>query len=115
MIVRRVLIALVLLAGCTHHIRVPAQPADERPTEVAPPTSTVREPPPPVRVVEFDHDVRPILEARCQPCHFQGGRMYERLPFDREETIHRLGTRLFTRIKSEDEQRVISALLAKGH
>jgi hypothetical protein len=40
--------------------------------------------------------------------------MYERLPFDREETIRRLGTRLFTRIKAEDDQRVIQALLSQG-
>ena len=66
------------------------------------------------RRVEFARDVRPILEARCQPCHFTGGRMYEALPFDREETVHRLGEKLFTRIKAEDEQRVIGELLAQG-
>jgi len=64
--------------------------------------------------VDFARDVRPILEARCQPCHFAGGRMYEALPFDREETIHHLGARLFTRIKAEDEQRVIGELLSQG-
>jgi hypothetical protein len=23
----------------------------------------------------FASDIRPILESRCQPCHFQGGQM----------------------------------------
>jgi len=54
--------------------------------------------------VDFAQNVRPILESRCQPCHFEGGRMYARLPFDRAETIRTLGDRLFTRIKTEDEQ-----------
>ena len=59
----------------------------------------------------FASDIRPILQSRCQPCHFQGGQMYEKLPFDKPETITKLGTKLFTRIKSEDEQRVIREFL----
>ena len=69
---------------------------------------------PPPKNVDFTRDVRPILEKRCQPCHFQGGKMYERLPFDRAETIQQLGTKLFTRIKAEDEQAVIRRFLAQG-
>src|SRR5213083_2839031 len=49
----------------------------------------------------FASDIRPILQSRCQPCHFQGGQMYEKLPFDKPETITKLGTKLFTRIKNE--------------
>ena len=63
--------------------------------------------------VEFARDIQPILEKRCQPCHFPGGKMYARLPFDKPETIHKLGERLFTRIKAEDEQTVIRAFLAQ--
>jgi hypothetical protein len=61
----------------------------------------------------FASDVRPILESRCQPCHFQGGQMYEKLPFDKPETITKLGTKLFTRIKNEDQQRVIREFLSE--
>jgi hypothetical protein len=61
----------------------------------------------------FASDIRPILESSCQPCHFQGGQMYEKLPFDKPETITKLGTKLFTRIKSEDEQRVIREFLSE--
>ena len=61
----------------------------------------------------FASDIRPILESRCQPCHFQGGQMYEKLPFDKPETITKLGTKLFTRIKNEDQQRVIRAFLSE--
>ena len=59
----------------------------------------------------FVSDVRPLLESSCQPCHFQGGKMYEKLPFDKPETITKLGTKLFTRIKNEDERRIIREFL----
>ena len=70
------------------------------------------EDPPAPKPADFEHDVRPILERRCQPCHFEGGKMYERLPFDRPETVQKLGERLFTRIMKQDEQAVIRAFLA---
>ena len=61
--------------------------------------------------IDFDTQVRPIFEARCTPCHFAGGTMYERLPFDRAETIKTLGAKLFTRIKDEKEQSLIREFL----
>lgn len=39
--------------------------------------------------------------------------MYDRLPFDRPETIKTLGTKLFTRIKDEKEQRLIQEFLSQ--
>lgn len=63
--------------------------------------------------VDFATQIRPILEARCQPCHFSGGVMYQRRPFDRPATITALGTKLFSRIKAEDERRLIREFLAQ--
>jgi len=63
--------------------------------------------------VDFQTQVRPILEARCQPCHFAGGKMYARLPFDRPETIRTLGEKMFTRIKDEREVALIRSFLAQ--
>ena len=60
---------------------------------------------------DFDSEIKPIFQARCQPCHFQGGKVYDKLPFDKAETITRLGTKLFTRIKDEKEQRLIREFL----
>ena len=62
--------------------------------------------------VDFKSDVQPIL-ARCQPCHFSGGTMYERLPFDRPETVHKLGEKLFSRINAENERKIIREFLAQ--
>ena len=64
---------------------------------------------------DYAHTVQPILERRCQPCHFSGGKMYERLPFDRPETIVKLNTKLFTRIRDEDDRDVIRNFLATVH
>lgn len=61
---------------------------------------------------DFKTTVQPILERHCQPCHFEGGKMYDKLPFDRPETITKLGEKLFTRIKDENERAVIRRFLA---
>lgn len=63
---------------------------------------------------DFDSEIKPIFQARCQPCHFQGGQVYDKLPFDKAETIHRLGTKLFTRIKDEKEQQKIREFLGQS-
>ena len=63
---------------------------------------------------DFEKEIKPIFQARCQPCHFQGGKVYDKLPFDRPETITRLGTKLFTRIKDEKEQKLIREFLAEN-
>lgn len=63
--------------------------------------------------VDFPTEIKPIFARRCQPCHFNGGVMYERLPFDRPETIKTLGTRLFSRIRNETEQDLIRKFLSQ--
>ena len=63
------------------------------------------------REEQFTKTVQPILSKRCQPCHFPGGVMHEKLPFDKAATVDELGTKLFTRIKNEDERAVIRKFL----
>jgi hypothetical protein len=63
--------------------------------------------------IDFATQIRPIFDAACQPCHFNGGTMYQRLPFDRPETIKTLGTKLFTRIKDEEKRRLIREFLSQ--
>lgn len=95
-------LAAVLVVGCG----LSACAKFERPATAAAVTT-------PQAKVDFNTQVRPLLETRCTPCHFAGGKMYERLPFDRPETIKKLGTRLFTRIKDENEQRLLREFLAQ--
>lgn len=100
---------LFLLASCA--------PARQTSAPQAPPPVPAHTAAPPAAVspkVDFATQIRPILEARCQPCHFTGGSMYEKLPFDRAETIRHLGEKLFTRIRAEDEQALLRAFLAEA-
>ena len=69
---------------------------------------------PPKDRVDFDTQVKPIFEAKCMPCHFSGGQMYDRLPFDKPATIKKLGARLFTRIKDENDRRLIEDFLSQS-
>lgn len=63
--------------------------------------------------VDFETQLKPIFKSKCMPCHFSGGQMYDRLPFDKPDTIRKLGTKLFTRIKEENERRLIEDFLAQ--
>jgi hypothetical protein len=63
--------------------------------------------------IDFATQIRPIFDPGCQPCHFNGGTMYQRLPFDRPETIKTLGTKLFTRIKDEEKRRLIREFVSQ--
>lgn len=64
--------------------------------------------------VDFDTQLKPIFQSKCMPCHFSGGKMYDRLPFDNPATIRKLGTRLFTRIKDENDRRLIEDFLTQS-
>lgn len=63
--------------------------------------------------IDFDTQLKPIFKSKCMPCHFNGGQMYDSLPFDKPETIRKLGTRLFTRIKEENDRRLITEFLTQ--
>lgn len=67
---------------------------------------------PPARI-DFVTQIKPMLDPKCQPCHFNGGKVYATMPFDRAETIKTLGTKLFTRIKDEKQRQIIRDFLAQ--
>ncbi|MBW8877922.1 MAG: hypothetical protein JF614_23415 [Acidobacteria bacterium] len=100
----------LLFASCAP-ARSPAPQAKTRPAAIrasAPvPTAAA------LRPVDFAMQIRPILEKRCQPCHFTGGKMYEKMPFDRPQTIRTLGQKMFTRIKDPQEQELLRSFLAQ--
>lgn len=104
------LVAIVASYGCGH------MNAGTRPVSIASaasgggpaPNSGIASP-----KVDFSTQIKPVLEARCQPCHFSGGKVYDKMPFDRSETIKTMGTKLFTRIKDENERRLIRDFLAQ--
>jgi len=41
----------------------------------------------PIDTLYFKSTIQPILQKNCSPCHFPGGKMYAKMPFDKGETI----------------------------
>lgn len=85
---------------------------DARTVETSSPATPVSGLQPSARV-DFATQIKPLLDPKCQPCHFSGGKVYASMPFDRAETIKTLGTKLFTRIKDENERRLIREFLSQ--
>lgn len=52
--------------------------------------------------INFQKDIQPILVRKCSPCHFTGGKMYERLPFDKDTTIINHEAGVLKRINGEE-------------
>lgn len=57
--------------------------------------------------VDFKTQVQPILVKNCTPCHFPGGKLYEKLPFDKAETITGNQKGIVKRINDETEKNII--------
>jgi hypothetical protein len=101
-----VVIALALLLVESGGVLRPARTTSAAP--VNPPTASEAK-----TRVDFDTQLKPIFQSQCMPCHFSGGKMYDRLPFDKPATIRKLGTRLFTRIKDEHDRKLIEDFLTQ--
>ena len=52
--------------------------------------------------IDFTTRVQPILVKNCSPCHFTGGKMYEKMPFDKDTTIINHQAGILKRIKGEE-------------
>jgi len=59
-------------------------------------------------IYTFHNDVLPLLQANCNPCHFPGGKVYKKLPFEDSATVARLGKKLNTRLKEKEQQAIIN-------
>ena len=58
----------------------------------------------PAALAAFQASVRPILAARCTPCHEPGGKMYERMPFDNASVVASRAPRMAGRLKGADRR-----------
>jgi len=52
--------------------------------------------------IHFTSQIHPILVKNCSPCHFTGGKMYERMPFDKDTTIINHQAGILKRVKGEE-------------
>ena len=82
----------------------PAPPPDAATPAPSPAASTSE--------VSFEASVKPLLARTCTPCHVPGGRMYERMPFDRPEVVLSHKDRILGRLKNPDDRQVLERWLA---
>jgi hypothetical protein len=63
--------------------------------------------------ISFTTHIQPILVTRCSPCHFTGGKMYAKMPFDKAATILQPEARngILRRIKDEQENELIKRFM----
>ena len=57
--------------------------------------------------VNFKTQVQPVMEKNCSPCHFPGGKLYQKLPFDNGEIIIAHKAAILKRIKNDEEVNMI--------
>ena len=61
--------------------------------------------------ISYSTQVLPLLQKKCSPCHFPGGKMYERMPFDKAVTILLHKTGVLKRINADNEMAVVKQFL----
>ena len=61
--------------------------------------------------LDFQKDVLPVLIQNCSPCHFPGGKMYDKLPFDKEATILNNAERILKRVEKDEKKAAIKEFI----
>lgn len=64
--------------------------------------------------IDFEKEVLPVLVKNCSPCHFPGGKMYERLPFDKDTTIINHGEKILKRIEKDEKKAIIREFILQN-
>ena len=68
----------------------------------------------PDTVYTYQKNILPLLQANCNPCHFPGGKVYKKLPFDDSKTVVAHAKRLNTRLKQKEQQAIINGWVESG-
>jgi hypothetical protein len=61
--------------------------------------------------IDFGTEILPVFKKNCTPCHFPGGKMYVRMPFDKDTTILAHQPGILRRIKNVDELNLLRTYL----
>ena len=64
-----------------------------------------------IDTVNYIAEVLPILQMKCTPCHFPGGKMYEKMPFDNSLTIVSHEAGVLKRFKDEQQIALIKQFI----
>lgn len=61
--------------------------------------------------IDFATQIQPILVKNCSPCHFTGGKMYDKMPFDKDTTLINHEKGILKRIKGDENSLLRSFIL----
>ena len=64
--------------------------------------------------IDFEKQVKPLFVKNCSPCHFTRGKMYEKLPFDKDSTILNHHEAILKRIKNEEENATLKSFVIQN-
>ena len=64
--------------------------------------------------IGFEKQVKPIFIKNCSPCHFTGGKMYDKLPFDKDTTILNHHEVILKRIENEEENKLLKSFVLQN-
>ncbi len=67
-----------------------------------------------IDTINFKTQVQPILQKNCSPCHFNGGKMYLKMPFDKGETIINHESGVLKRFKNQNEITLINQFIQQN-
>lgn len=77
-------------------------------------TAAAIAPLPGVDTVSFAAQIQPILQNGCSPCHFLGGKMYEKMPFDQAKTVVEHPEGILKRFKEEKENGLLKRFIEEN-
>lgn len=66
-----------------------------------------------IDTINYKTQLQPVFQKNCSPCHFSGGKLYARLPFDNGATIVDHLTGVLKRIKEEEAIKLIKQYAAQ--
>jgi hypothetical protein len=61
--------------------------------------------------VNYNTQVMPLLQKKCSPCHFPGGKMYAKMPFDKSTTIISHEAGVLKRFSDEKELALVKQFI----
>ncbi len=64
--------------------------------------------------IDFEKEVLPVLVQNCSPCHFTGGKMYERLPFDKAATLINNADKILKRVSSDEKKAIVKDFILQN-
>jgi hypothetical protein len=68
----------------------------------------------PDKKIDFEKEVLPVLVKNCSPCHFTGGKMYDKLPFDKAATLIDHADKILKRVEKDENKAIVKEFILQN-